>query len=228
MSDDVWDRLTEPGPIFPSRAPADRPHVVANMVVSVDGKSSVDGRVGALTSPADQRLLYRLRSQADAVLAGAGTVLAEGYGDLLPPGHRYDRDGAQPTLAVPTSRPQRLEGAPALADTRSDLFVLSAADTPLPAAARTLHRVAGEDLHAQLRALRAQGVERVMCEGGPTLLGALQRAGLLDQWCLAVAPTLVADGDAIPVIRDPAAQDLELLACAHAEGYAFLRYRLRG
>ena len=215
----VWERLTEAEPIFPPRSDGELPYVVANMVVSVDGKSSVDDRVGALTAPVDQAVLYALRGAADAVLVGSGTVLAEGYGELLP------GDGAQPLLAIPTSRPERLIGCPVLEDTRSDLALLTDAD--LPAAKRTLHRVSGPGLRAQLRALKAEhGVDRVVCEGGPTLLGALQREGLLHQWCLAISPTVVADGRAVPVIRDPAAQDLELVACAHADGYVFLRYRL--
>lgn len=221
MIEDVWGALTGPGPVFPSGHDGELPFVVANMVVSVDGKSSVDSKVGGLTSPVDQALLFRLRSQADAVLVGSSTVLAEGYGDLLPPDH----PAPQPLLAIPTSQPQRLAGAPVLQDTRSDLVLLTEAE--LPDATRTLHRIASPGLRAQLRALKAEhGVERVICEGGPTLLGALQREGLLDEWFLALSPTIVADGTAIPVIRDPKAQDLELLACVSAAGYVFLRYRL--
>lgn len=223
MIEDVWGALTGPGPVFPPQADRELPFVVANMVVSVDGKSSVDARVGALTAPVDQALLLRLRAQADAVLVGSSTVKAEGYGDLLPPDH----PSPQPLLAIPTSNPQQLAGGPVLEDTRSDLVLLTQGE--LPAATRTLHRVAAPDLRAQLRALKTEfGVERVICEGGPTLLGSLQREGLLDQWFLAISPTVVADGTAIPVIRDPAAQDLELLACAHAGGYVFLRYRVAG
>jgi riboflavin biosynthesis pyrimidine reductase len=215
----VWEHLTAAAPVFPAAGGGELPYVVANMVVSVDGKSSVDDRVGALTAPVDQEVLYALRAQADAVLVGSGTVIAEGYGELLP------GDGPQPLLAIPTSQPQRLEGVPVLDDMRSDLALLT--DAELPEAKRTLHRVSGPDLRAQLRALKAEhGVERIVCEGGPTLLGALQREGLLRQWFLALSPTIVADGEAIPVIRDPVAQDLELVACAHADDYVFLRYRL--
>lgn len=221
MIEDVWGALTEPGPVFPERVDGELPFVVANMVVSVDGKSSVDSHVGALTSPVDQALLFRLRAEADAVLVGSSTVIAEGYGDLLPPDHPTP----QPRLVIPTSKPQRLVGQPVLEDTRSELVLLT--DQPLPDAARTVHRVTGETLRDQLKALKADhGIERVVCEGGPTLLGALQREGLLNQWFLALAPTVVADGDAIPVIRDPAAQDLDLLACVHADGYVFLRYQV--
>src|SRR3712207_3627242 len=155
----VWERLTAAEPVFPAGSGGELPSVVANMVVSVDGKSSVDDRVGALTAPVDQEVLYALRAQADAVLVGSGTVIAEGYGDLLP------GDGPQPLLAIPTSQPQRLEGVPVLDDTRSDLALLT--DAELPEARRTLHRVAGVDLRAQLRALRTDhGVERIVCEGG--------------------------------------------------------------
>ena len=56
-------------------APADG-HLRANFVSSVDGAASLGGRVGALTGPADQRLLVLLRSLCDVLLVGAGTVRA--------------------------------------------------------------------------------------------------------------------------------------------------------
>src|SRR5690348_7248010 len=65
-------------------APPDRPWVLANFVVSPDGSVATGGRVGGLTSPADQALFHLLRSAADVVLVGAGTVRAEGYGPHRP------------------------------------------------------------------------------------------------------------------------------------------------
>ena len=52
----------------------------ANMVSSADGAATVDGRAGGLGNATDQEVLRLLRGLADVVIAGAGTVSAEGYG----------------------------------------------------------------------------------------------------------------------------------------------------
>jgi riboflavin biosynthesis pyrimidine reductase len=47
------------------------------------------------------------------------------------------------------------------------------------------------DLAAAVRSLAARGLPRVLTEGGPRLLGDLLAAGLVDDLCLTVSPTLV-------------------------------------
>ena len=79
----LFDALTSEVPPFSWRAAEDLPAVAINMVTSVDGGTTLNGRVGRLTGPADQELLRRLREEADAVLVGAATVRAEGYSRLL-------------------------------------------------------------------------------------------------------------------------------------------------
>lgn len=50
------------------------------------------------------------------------------------------------------------------------------------------------DLHELLRSLRAEGVTALLCEGGPTLHGSLQAAGLVDELFLTIAPKLAGAG----------------------------------
>ncbi len=52
----------------------------ANMVTSLDGAASLDGRSGGLSGAADEQVFAMLRALADVILVGAGTVRAEGYG----------------------------------------------------------------------------------------------------------------------------------------------------
>ena len=65
-------------------APLDtRPHgpwVGLCMVASIDGSTVVDGRSSELSSANDTALLQQLRSIADVIVVGAGTVRGEGYG----------------------------------------------------------------------------------------------------------------------------------------------------
>jgi riboflavin biosynthesis pyrimidine reductase len=53
------------------------------MVSSVDGRATIDGRVGELTGPADQAVLLGAREHAGALVVGGRTVHAEGYDGLL-------------------------------------------------------------------------------------------------------------------------------------------------
>jgi RibD C-terminal domain len=59
------------------RAPGDRPYLALNMVSSLDGRATLAGRTSGLSSELDRTLFHHLRSQADAVMVGAGTLREE-------------------------------------------------------------------------------------------------------------------------------------------------------
>jgi riboflavin biosynthesis pyrimidine reductase len=83
------------------------------------------------------------------------------------------------------------------------------------------------DLAALLGSLRKEGVRALLCEGGPTLHGALQAAGLVDELFLTTAPKLTG-GDAPRIVEGldaPLAEDLELAWLLEHEGELFARYR---
>jgi len=85
------------------------------------------------------------------------------------------------------------------------------------------------DLAALLGDLRGEGVRAVICEGGPTLHGALQAAGLVDELFLTIAPKLVG-GDAPHILEGdplPGIAELELAWLLEHEGELFARYRCR-
>src|SRR4051812_50181834 len=63
-------------------APADRPYLGLNMVSSLDGKATLDWRTKGLSTDGDRRLFHHLRTQADAVMVGAGTAREERYGRM--------------------------------------------------------------------------------------------------------------------------------------------------
>jgi riboflavin biosynthesis pyrimidine reductase len=84
------------------------------------------------------------------------------------------------------------------------------------------------DLGELLGGLREEGVRAVMCEGGPTLHGSLQAAGLVDELFLTIAPKLI--GGSAPHILEGALADiapLELAWLLEHEGELFARYRRR-
>ncbi|MDP9389622.1 MAG: pyrimidine reductase family protein [Actinomycetota bacterium] len=215
-----------------------RPFLRINMITSVDGAITVDGRSGGLGGRADRRLFQQLRAEADVVLVGAGTVRSEQYGPAeLPPelrSARTDRGQAQtPAIAVVT-RSCDLDPSSRLF-TQSDQrpIVVTAASAPrdrldrLRSAADVI--VAGQDrvdLSAALSALARRGARSVIVEGGPRLNADLITSGLADELCLTLAPCLVGgDGPSIAALP-PSPRRLRLLSTLEAGGYLFLRYAL--
>jgi riboflavin biosynthesis pyrimidine reductase len=181
------------------RAP--RPMLRANFVASIDGAVAVEGLSTALSSPADKRVFRVLRMLCDAVLVGAGTLRDEGYRPLTLDADRRDwrvTHGLPPTpTLVVVSRSLRLDpAAPALAAAPVRPIVLATPGGGPPSAAlRTVADVLPcADLPTGLALLHDRGLTQLLCEGGPTLFGALNAADLIDELCLTVAPLLAGPG----------------------------------
>jgi riboflavin biosynthesis pyrimidine reductase len=219
----------------------DRCWVRANMIGSVDGGATVEGRAGGLAGAGDRALFKALREVADVVLVGAGTVRAENYsGAQMSIASRHARQARGqaeiPPIAVvtasgalePTSRLFTHSETPPLIFTTNTSFVA------------TRERVQGRadvfdastsdpivvDPTAVLAQLAQRGLHRVLCEGGPTLLGAIVERGMLDELALTVAPMLVAGG-APRIVRGRSHVSTGLRIdhiLTDDDGYLYLRY----
>ncbi len=222
-SADAGDPQDDLAALYAHAVPPGGALVRGNLVTTVDGAvAGPDGSSRSISTPLDQRVLVLLRSLADVVLVGAGTARAEGYGRLrVRPALRSRRrdhgQAAAPTLALVT-RSGRLPdavGSPATedADGRGGVVAVTCAAVGADALGSLRRRlgadgvvVAGDDavdLPAAVAALADRGLPRVLCEGGPALLGDVARAGLLDELCLTTSPALVA-GDAPRALGGPA------------------------
>lgn len=159
-----------------------------NLVTSVSGSAAgSDGTSESLTSIADRRILGVIRELSDVVLVGAQSVRAEGYvrprraplavvtgsGDLE--GHRIGGDGDLPQVIVlcPASAVSRVSHTLA----NADIIVVPDTDGRMAP-----HEIIG--------ALRQQGFDSIVCEGGPSLARQLIVAGLVDEVCLTTSPRL--------------------------------------
>lgn len=220
-------------------APADRPWVLANMVASADGATAVDGRSGALGGAADRAAFTAIRAVADVILVAAGTARTEGYGPpRTPPALQERRRGrgqaAKPRIAIVTRRVELDIGAELFGDPDSRCLVVlpedAAAERVAAVAAVADVVTAGHgdvDLAACLAHLRAAGVATVLAEGGPSLLGQLVAADLVDELCLTLAPALVA-GASDRIVHGPDMADglapLHLDRVLEQDGTLLLRY----
>jgi riboflavin biosynthesis pyrimidine reductase len=245
VADDLTDADLDDAYAWPGW-PAPQPWLRANMVSTVDGAArGPEGLSGAISGEADKRVFGRLRGLADVVLAGAGTVRAEGYKPAREKPSFTDRrrDAGQapaPVIAV-VSRSLHL-------DLTSDLFtapgsrpvvVTSGASDPELRRRTAEHAdvlVAGDDevdLAAAVAQLNERGLVRIHAEGGPSLLGDLAAADVLDELLLTVSPMLAggvyAGGPEIPRILAgaplaDAPRPLSLVHVLEDQGTLMLRY----
>jgi len=188
--------------------------VVVNAAISADGKLSSRRREQiAISGPADFDRVDRLRASADAVMVGVGTVLADDphltldVEDRRVQRLRAGRPG-HPARVVADSRGRTPTDARVLDDLATTYLLVSAA---APEGRREALREAGADiveageervdLPAALDALDAEGIDRLMVEGGGKLLFSLFDAGLVDELSVYVGSTIVGGRDA-PTLVD--------------------------
>jgi len=201
---------------FPSPPPG-RPWVYSNFAQSLDGMVTFGGQHPQgrwiAQSRHDRWMMDLLRAHADAVLYGTGSLIQEALYGGIPGGPvfrithpdllRLRRErlgrGKQSNIVVTGSGRLRLadyllfqtnETSP---DVEAWIATTAEGLKRLGQTGKIPVLVFGEarsvDLGALLRALREQhGVQYLLCEGGPTLYGAMARDGWMDEKFLTIAP----------------------------------------
>ena len=166
----------------------------ANFVATLDGAANgPDQRSGSINTEADHVVFDLLRRMTDVVVVGAGTVRAEGYPSLR------TEDPSAPALVV-VSHSGQLPVSVAEGPSGSVLLVTrSGADGRALDASRELIGeefvlTAGTDsvdLARMRDMLEDKGFRQILCEGGPSLLGSLLTAGVVDELDLTWSPLIV-------------------------------------
>jgi riboflavin biosynthesis pyrimidine reductase len=223
------------------RAGANR-RVMLNMVSTVDGRATLDGRSGPLSDSADRQLFHGLRGAVDAVLVGAGTVRTERYGRIIPDASRRAERRArglseEPLACIVSGRLALEADIPLLSEPQARVAILTASAASLPAARAHVDYVrAGQGGRLDLPAALAELCERfrlhsILCEGGPHLAFQLLAAGLVDELFMSLSPLLAggepAAGEALRILAGSELQPpvkLELRTALRAGSTLFLRY----
>jgi len=224
--------------------------VYANFVSTIDGVAAIAGErtSSALISgkePSDRFVMALLRSVADAVVVGSGTLrdhdgpwtarhafpgLAEEFERA-----RTDRSASPaPTLVVTTSRGDLPLDHRALAN---------AVVATTTRGARSLAERGARPLHVMdlgdseqveppllIQALRERGHRRILTEGGPGWMGSMLAASAVDELFLTVAPKLLGGADGhVPLSgeSDLKDADMRLLGVRASKDHLFLRYAAR-
>jgi riboflavin biosynthesis pyrimidine reductase len=201
---------------LPRVLPPDRPLVRSNFVSALDGNATFDGRSSPLSDSGDRAMFSALRADADAILAGTGTLKSERYRPAGKPVVTITRSGRVPTeiplFAEPDGRVIVFSAEPPdLGGVRADVTV-----EPLA------------DFGTILTTLRSRhGIDVLLCEGGPGLLGEMIRGHLVDELFLTL-PAKLAGGSAGPSMTsgDPAPEliSMQLGSVLERDGTLYLRY----
>jgi riboflavin-specific deaminase-like protein len=218
-------------------APPGRPYLGLNMVSSLDGKATIDWRTKGLSSELDRRLFHNLRTQADAVMVGAGTIRQERYGRLTKSGElraKRIQEGlaGDPLAVIVSARLDLAADLPILNEPEQRVVIATGSDATLPGlGAQVEYARVGDDLPRLMTYLEeVHGVRTVLCEGGPTLNSYLFAAGLVDELFLTFNPKVVGGAAALTIVAarelvEPA--ELELVSVAEGDGELFTRWRVR-
>ena len=216
-------------------APGNRPYLGLNMVASLDGKATIDWRTKGLSSDLDRRLFHHLRTQADAVMVGAGTAREERYGRMTKTDELRQKRMSEglvpdPLAVVVSGRLDLPPDLPLLNDPDQRVVIATASENELPGATGEIEYVrVGDDLPRLMAYLHEQhGVRCVLCEGGPTLNSFLFAADLVDELFLSVSPKILAGSAALTIVTgrelvEP--RDAALISVAEADGELFTRWR---
>jgi diaminohydroxyphosphoribosylaminopyrimidine deaminase/5-amino-6-(5-phosphoribosylamino)uracil reductase len=187
---------------FFSRMRRGTPWVRSKVAASLDGRTALDnGSSQWITGELARADGHAWRRRSGAVLAGAGTVVADNprldvrlvATEVQPLRVVIDsslRTSAQARVFDPPgavlvycARPERA-AATALREREVEVIEMATPDGTV-------------DLSAAIKDLAARGVNELHVEAGPTLNGALLRAGLIDEFLIYLAPKLIGAGRGI-------------------------------
>lgn len=188
------------------------PRWIAQLGQTLDGRvATLSGHSFPVTGPEDHRHLHRLRALHDAVVVGVETVVLDDPALTVrhvagphptrvildprgraPLARRVFQDGVAPTLWVRATPPEDTTLAPHVR-----VLTLPAADVADDRTARSeasCSRGPSFAAAALRAALAAQGLERVLVEGGARTVSGFVAAGIIDRLYLCVAPIVLGSG----------------------------------
>jgi riboflavin biosynthesis pyrimidine reductase len=214
------------------------PALRVNFIATPDGATTMDGRSRGLQQPGDLLVFRILRALGDAILVGAGTAAAEGYGPMeddpvvVRLREELGRPATAPIVVVSRRASVPLDSRLIGGRVPSLCVTCEAADPQRRAALAAAGLevlVCGEDnvdLPLARARLAERGIEQLTCEGGPQLLHSALVAGVVDELDLSVSPHLVGGHEVrlLPDVPLLAPVRLELRSLLEEDGMLFIRY----
>ncbi len=183
-----------------------RPYVIVNCAMSADGKIALPTRKQLrISSDEDIARMYKLRNECDAVLVGIETVLSDD--PKLTVNAKYVTNPKQPLRVVLDSKCRIPEGS---------LVLNTAAKTLIITALGNRKNISGNhveivecksddegrlDLNYTLNLLYQKGINKLLVEGGGTVIWSFLKNRLVDELFIYIGPCIVG-GKTSPTMAD--------------------------
>lgn len=171
-----------------------KPFVAIKMAMSADGKTATrTGDSKWISGPLARRLVHRMRSEFDAVMVGAGTVIRDNP-ELT--SHGIGRD---PYRVIVDGRLRIPLGANVLQNADGKTMVAVGGTAPENKIKKLKRRgvvvfrcgKAEVDMRRLVLGLGAMGMKRILIEGGSELNAKALEAGIVDRLYLFIAPKII-------------------------------------
>jgi diaminohydroxyphosphoribosylaminopyrimidine deaminase/5-amino-6-(5-phosphoribosylamino)uracil reductase len=186
---------------FITRVATGRPFVILKLAATLDGRiAAAGGDSRWISSPPSREMVHRWRREADAVMVGAGTVLADNprltcriQGGRDPV--RVIVDGQLRTPAGARVFTERSNAPAILVTTRANLERARIRYGSAPVEVLGAQTRSGEiALDEVMQEFGRRGWCKVLIEGGAHLAGAALRQGIVDRVALFLAPRILGCG----------------------------------
>jgi len=190
------------------RITAGRPHVMLKLAVSADDKAGLAGRKQAMITGDEAReRVFLMRAQHDAILVGLGTILADNPQLTARLPGLYERSPVRVVLDAQLRVPLSLSVISTCRDVSTWVFcshkASPMAEEILVAKGAKVFRVDDTqgrlDLEEVMKVLGAQGITRLMVEGGPTVAASFVAADLVDEFMLLRGPKEIGTAGIAPL-----------------------------
>ncbi len=213
-----------------------RPYVILNAAMTLDGKIATISGDSKISSRSDLIRLHKLRAYVDAVMVGAGTILADDPSLTV-----RLVNGKNPMRVVVDGKARIPPEAKILDSSAETIVVVSSKlkkrkiDTLMKSGANVMKfRGVKVNLNLLLKKLYFQGVRKLLLEGGSTLNWGMLEHNLVDEVQVTVAPKLVGGEKTKTLIgglgfsRIKESTKLKLLDMSKNGSELLLRYRVVG
>jgi diaminohydroxyphosphoribosylaminopyrimidine deaminase / 5-amino-6-(5-phosphoribosylamino)uracil reductase len=191
------------------------PHLTLKMATTLDGRAATSaGQSQWITGPEARRHVHLMRSQAQLLMIGVGTVLADDPGLTS----RLEGDGHHCDALIVDTAAQTPPQARALQRPDGTACFIACSEAADPGRIAALQQAGAQvitlpeqdrrvNLAELMRTLGSRDTMSILCEGGPTLAAALLSQALADEMVFFIAPKLLGDG--IGAVADLGVRDLD-------------------
>lgn len=207
-----------------------RPYVVINCAMSADGKiASQSGKQMKISCDEDIKRMYKLRNENDAVLVGINTVLSDD--PKLTVKEKYVKNPKQPIRVVLDTH----------CKTPVDALVVNNVARTLIITGGQCSKKFGEnvevilcgkdndgliDLEELMDILYSKGINKLMVEGGGTVIWNFLKSGFVDDFYIYVGPMIIGGSNTPTITGDNAKIDLKLIETKTIGPGILLHYKM--